>query len=230
MGNYQGGVGCTQTITILNQSPILLKKVVSGIALDVSSEVYTACGDSKCTDESWFDFGSSDTINQGILFDKMSNYNDGQSQNIFTVSKQTDPIFSGNNLFASYEIDDMLYRGPVEPCELSYCKSHGLSEGFHIVDPDGGDDVNSYEIYCDNTTVLGRDLIPLPLKNPYNNFVFKDDSPQSNYYQAADQITPADSFTYLQIKINSDFTISVVPESIAADSDSNGYFSNINWL
>ncbi|MFT7003258.1 MAG: hypothetical protein ACJAWW_000604, partial [Sulfurimonas sp.] len=117
---------------------------------------------------------------------------------------------------------------------ISYCQENSLSEGFHIVDPDEGDDSNSYEIYCDMTsTKAPRDLIALPLKNDYNNFVFKDDSPSVNYYSQADAAITDDaknSFSFLQIHIDGD-TIEVEPTSVAEDSTNNEeYFSNINLI
>ncbi|WP_321779176.1 LamG domain-containing protein [Sulfurimonas sp.] len=120
-----------------------------------------------------------------------------------------------------------------QSCVPSYCRINGLGEGFHIVDPDGGDDSNSYEIYCDRTsTKAPRDLIALPLKNHYNNFVFKDDLPSSNYYTEADNSRineAANSFNFLQISISGS-TIKVIPSSVAEGSSNQGYFSNINLI
>ncbi|WP_324172256.1 LamG domain-containing protein [Sulfurimonas sp.] len=119
-------------------------------------------------------------------------------------------------------------------CIPSFCKLNSLTEGFHIVDPDGGDDSNSYEIYCDiNSPRAPRELIALPLKNNYNNFVFEDDSPSANYYKQADKSRrkeAANSFNFLQISISGS-TVKVVPNSLAEGSSNNqGHFSNINLI
>jgi hypothetical protein len=83
------------------------------------------------------------------------------------------------------------------------------------------------------STKAPRDLIALPLKNNYNNFVFKDDSPSANYYSEADNAIANDaknSFSFLQIYIKEN-TIEVEPTSVAEGSTSNeGYFSNINLI
>jgi len=116
----------------------------------------------------------------------------------------------------------------------SYCRKNGLSQGFNIIDPDGGDDSNSYEVFCDMSVATNpREFISLPLKNNYNNFVFEDDSPSVQYYDEADNAIASDSknsFNFLQVIIdNSD--IRVVPESVAEGSTNNeGYFSNINLI
>nr|WP_321267709.1 LamG-like jellyroll fold domain-containing protein [uncultured Sulfurimonas sp.] len=128
------------------------------------------------------------------------------------------------------------YLGSTRTCKdciPSYCEVNGLAEGFHIIDPDGGDDSNSYEIYCDrNSPRAPRELIALPLKNDYNNFVFEDDSPSANYYSEADSAKTteaANSFNFLQIKISGS-TIEVEPTSVAEGSSNQGYFSNINLI
>ncbi len=116
-----------------------------------------------------------------------------------------------------------------QDCLAGYCETNNLVEGFHIIDPDGGDDKNSYEIYCDMSSAQApRELISLPLKNFSNNMVFTDDTPDVNYYSEAQS---GDSFSYLQIKIATDNTIHIIPDSIAEESSSNaGYFSNINLI
>jgi hypothetical protein len=137
-------------------------------------------------------------------------------------------------MVATYKKNGITHRGKVKACPVSYCKKNGYSEGFHIVDPDNdGDDENSYEIYCDMQSPLApRDLIALPLKNTYNNFSFKDDSPTVKYYKQVDDSIADDannSFSFLEVYID-ESDIYINPESLAAGSANEGYFSNINLI
>jgi hypothetical protein len=134
------------------------------------------------------------------------------------------------------ELSGGTYDGSARACSTcitSYCANQGLSEGFHIIDPDNGDDENSYEIYCDTESALApRDLIALPLKNTYNNFSFKDDSPSVLYYDEVDDAIatdPKNSFAFLEINIDGS-DIYINPRSLAAGSINEGYFSNINLI
>jgi len=169
------------------------------------------------------------------------------AQGTFTANHNTaNSVFTGavtsvgnislnNNEQYNYDSSGLSGSG-FGSCATSYCSAHGYAEGFHIVDPDGGDDSNSYEIYCDiDSADAPRDLIALPLKNDYNNFVFQNDLPSSNYYDSADSAKSDDAnneFSYLEVSISSgDYSITVVPTSVAKDSTNNeGYFSNINLI
>lgn len=144
---------------------------------------------------------------------------------------QTSVVTSASSEINS--INNTLNSPSVRVAAPGFCQKNGLSEGFHIVDPDGGDDENSYEIYCDMTsTKAPRELISLPLKNDYNNIVFEDDAPSSNYYAEAENAKNdaiENSFNYIQIEISGGL-INVVPSSIAEGSTNEGYFSNINLI
>jgi hypothetical protein len=235
-GNCTNTGDCLQTISIINYKTSTLDQAKIGLGINPVSSSYLACGvitdNIACEDNNWTGLPTNE-FSGGLTYFPL-NFTPDQNHTIYVESNQSGPLFDGTNLYAMYTYDNNIYKGQIKSCQRSYCKKNGLSNGFNMVDPDDGNDDNTYEIYCDNSTTLGRDLIALPLKNDYNNFVFKDDSPQANYYKAADDAKTADAnneFAYLEIKINNDNTISVVPESIAAGSvDNEGYFSNINLI
>ena len=116
----------------------------------------------------------------------------------------------------------------------SYCGELGLSEGFHIIDPDGGDRSNAFEIYCDMSSQYApRDLLALPNKNTYNNFVFNSDRLTSTDYYAQ-ATNNSKGFDAIQVYAK---TLEVVVDPDSADPiSSNGYktmgstFSNINLI
>jgi len=81
--------------------------------------------------------------------------------------------------------------------DYGYCQTHGLSTGFHVIDPDGGSVSNSFEIFCsaDNPK---KDLIAFGIKNDSNNFIFNSDVLGStNYYSQA--TTNATQFNAIEI-------------------------------
>ena len=86
-------------------------------------------------------------------------------------------------------------------CSNGYCADNNLSEGFHIIDPDGGDDKNSFEIFChQDTSSLWHELIALPIKNDSNNFLFDNNVTSSNYYDTS--ANPRTPFHAIEVDIN----------------------------
>jgi len=83
----------------------------------------------------------------------------------------------------------------------SYCEAKKLPEGFNIVDPDGGDNKNSFEIFCyrDKSNKM-HDLIALPIKNNSNNFVFENNSTSINYYDTVKN--PRKHFHAIEVAVN----------------------------
>jgi len=83
----------------------------------------------------------------------------------------------------------------------SYCESNHLEEGFQVVDPDGDDDKNSFEIFCykDSDGIM-HDLISLPIKNDSNNFVFENNTTTTNYYNSEDN--PRKHFHAIEVGVN----------------------------
>lgn len=113
----------------------------------------------------------------------------------------------------------------------TYCKSNSLSTGFHIIDPDGGSDKNSFEIFCSADTPK-KDLIALPNKNSSNNFIFNSDTLGStNYYAQA----TSNSTSFNAIEINP-LTMQVLTSGYLNPTNAGSYnvmgqgFSNINLL
>lgn len=115
----------------------------------------------------------------------------------------------------------------------SYCQGNGLTTGFHIIDPDGGDSKNSFEIFCsaDNPK---KDLIALPNKNNSNNFIFNSNVLGStNYYDQA--TTNATGFSAIEIN---PITMQVITSGILTPTTSGDGtykimgkgFSNINLI
>ncbi|MRI57944.1 MAG: hypothetical protein C6H99_00375 [Epsilonproteobacteria bacterium] len=125
------------------------------------------------------------------------------------------------------------YKSP-NNCPKSYCEELELSEGFHIVDPDGGDRANAFEIYCDMSSQYApRDLLALPLKNEYNNLVFtKEQLESTDYYSEA----LSDSIGFQAIHIYAKTLEVIVDPDQKEPISSNGYsvmgstFSNINLI
>ena len=133
-------------------------------------------------------------------------YNQLHNSSMFDMG--FDPCKWGKSLVYVAHYDDKDGRhydvelSKCEPPEGGFCETYGLDEGFHMIDPDGGDKKNMFEIYCDTQSDLAkkygaRDLIALPIKqgkdkngnkivNRTNNFVYESNSTETvNYYQEA---------------------------------------------
>ncbi|HEX5329287.1 PA14 domain-containing protein [Sulfuricurvum sp.] len=113
----------------------------------------------------------------------------------------------------------------------TYCKSNSLSTGFHIIDPDGGSETNSFEIFCSADSPK-KDLIALSNKNSSNNFIFKTNTLGStNYYSEAS--TNATHFNAIEIN---PLTMQVLTSGSLDPTNAGSYkimgkgFSNINLL
>jgi len=147
--------------------------------------------------------------------------------------------------------DQNISEGGWGTCSNGYCADNNLSEGFHIIDPDAGDDKNSFEIFChQDTSSLWHELIALPIKNNSNNFIFDNNVTSSNYYDTS--ANPRTSFNAIEVDISkitySGTLDSRVPKphiSVVVSNDSEPYnittdgnsykvmssgFSNINLI
>jgi hypothetical protein len=240
MGICQGGIGCTTSIPLVNIGDTSLSDTTvfydeNGIGGTMAGDCDVS-PDGECTQESGIDMGPAGLLGTATTFEFADDIDvEQEDTEVSTTAKISMSCLNSDNLYGTYIKDDKLYRGNLKPCEPGYCKANNLPDGFNIIDPDGGDDNNSYEIFCDSSTYLGKEFIALPIKNDYNNFVFKDDDPQVNYYEAADDAKADDAnneFYFLQIKIDKDdHTIRVVADSFAKGSAKNeGYFSNLNLI
>ena len=136
-------------------------------------------------------------------------------------------------------------------CSSSYCDTNNFSEGFKLIDPDGGSEINSFEIFCHEDNNGWHDLIALPIKNDSNNFLFNNNATSSNYYDTT--ANPRAHFHAIEINAN-DITYSgtlddgitpspQIPVVVSANAepysittDGNNYnvmgsnFSNINLI
>ncbi|WP_455757720.1 hypothetical protein [Sulfurimonas sp.] len=134
------------------------------------------------------------------------------------ISSQTDDSNSTNNTLQSTSVD---IRTP------GYCELNALEQGYHIIDPDGDDYVNSFEIYCDRSDPSDiKDVLKLPMSDEMNtaefsNFTFNSSiSSDRNYYNSSHAKAP---INYIRINANT-------LEVIADDSSGffNGDFSSLN--
>ncbi|WP_024955391.1 Calx-beta domain-containing protein [Sulfurospirillum arcachonense] len=110
--------------------------------------------------------------------------------------------------------------------DTGYCKSAGLSEGYHVVAPDGNEE-HSFEIYCDLSDPDDiKDILKLPLSKEmstteFSNFKFMNDlGSDANYY---DDSHSKKYFNYIRINAN---TLEIIPYDAPGYYD--GDFSNIN--
>jgi len=239
MSICSGGWNCKKTYPLKNiGSDSLDDVVVNYDETGLGGTFGSNCGvnpSGSCSTENNVDMGPAGMLGSTTEFNLTNSIPVGDNSNqVWTKNFVGMSCFNGEKLYTTYMKDGVKHRGKVNACPPSYCEEHGLSEGFHIIDPDGGDDENSYEIYCDmNSANAPRELIALPIKNDYNNFVFKDDHPNSNYYAEADAAKADDAkneFSFLQINIKGS-DVSIVPSSVAKGSSKNeGYFSNINLI
>ena len=243
-GPCGGGIDCKKSYPLRNISGSTLSDVEVDYDESGMSGTYgSSCGvddtngkAGECKSENNVDMGPAGILGSTTHYKLDNDIDSGNNENkVWAKNLVRGGCFEGSSLYATYVKNGRKHRGRVKACPPSYCETHNLSQGFHVIDPDGGDDENSYEIYCDmNSTLAPRELIALPLKNDYNNFVFKDDNPQENYYQAAEDAKADDiknEFNFLQIRIDDNtHKITVVPSSVAEGSANEGYFSNINLI
>jgi len=244
LGPVNGGIMCTQTISIKNWRAEDLSNVTT--VIDMSGFNFSAFDDcgingtstegSSCHKESSYQFGPTNLFSKAIVYDPMPNYSGGDSNTIYEKSLMDINIFNDQRLYATYEKDGKKYRGQLSPCQKSYCGTHNLSEGFHIIDPNGGDKKDSFEIYCDRSSRYEpRDLIALPIKtsnNYNNNFVYDNHHPSTvNYYAEAEN--NSQSFQAIEINAN---TMKVLTRSDGNPLTTGSYstlgteFSNINLI
>jgi hypothetical protein len=111
-----------------------------------------------------------------------------------------------------------------------YCQTHGLSTGFHMINPDNVKS-HTFEIFCDDSSPR-RDLVALPMKDVYNNFIYSMDSLAStDYYTEAS----SNSTQFNAVEINAN-TMEVITPNVNTPTDKTNYkimgkgFSNINLV
>ncbi|MDR2639248.1 MAG: hypothetical protein LBC09_05375 [Helicobacteraceae bacterium] len=112
-------------------------------------------------------------------------------------------------------------------CANESCKTlakRGAPNGYHMIDPDWGYDIQPFEVYCDNMSksdyLNAKTYLPLVMTTDFSNLLYKTIK-NGDYYHKSNQ---ADKTQYKAIRINDD--LSVNPDD---DIIKNG-FSNLNLV
>jgi len=230
----------------LNSSDLTNVKVALGTSSAFSA--FSGCGvengSGTCEDANGMSFMMFSAFNDGVNF----NLEDlSQNETVTPYTKSLFSFFTSGNydLVTEYTKDGVTHRGVVKACPVSYCETNNMSEGFHVVDPDNGNQDNSFEIFChQDSDGVWHDLLALPIKNSSNNFVFNNDSTSSNYY--SESANPRKHFHAIEIDgghitYNGDKPLIPIvigrsdePWSIQTGGNSykvmGKYFSNINLI
>ncbi len=142
---------------------------------------------------------------------------------------------SGDNFTFQYNKAGADTLGFLE-CATNYCDAYKNSPeiiddnpGFTRIDP-FNDTESIFEVFCTDTDP-SETLLSLPIKNTFNNFVFDDDSLDSNdYYSEATN----HSITFNAIKVKIDPSTKSLQVDTNASNSGIGvmgeYFSNINLI
>ncbi|NPA59283.1 MAG: hypothetical protein GXO30_02290, partial [Epsilonproteobacteria bacterium] len=158
------------------------------VALGTSSlfSAFSECGvdgvEGNCSDASGKSFMMMSVFNDGVNFD-LEDLSQNETHSPYT--KAMFKLFSSGDYewIGTYVKNGVTHVGKMKPCPVSYCEEHGLSAGFNVIDPDGGDEDNSFEIFChEDVNNIWHDLIVLPIKNTSNNFLFDSNETTLNYY------------------------------------------------
>jgi len=253
IGPCEGGMGCKKLYPLKNISSETLTDVeVDYDETGLGGTFGDSCGvedddgsAGTCETQSNIDMGPVGILGSTTHYDLDNDIASGDDQNkVWAKNFMSGSCFNGSNLYATYYKNGVKHRGQVKPCLISYCEEHNLDEGFNVIDPDGGDDDNSFEIFCHQENGIWHDLIALPIKNNSNNFLFDNADTELNYYNEDDN--PRTHFQAIEInggRIKYDGTQPQIPVVTArADepweitTDRHDYnvlgskFSNINLI
>ena len=223
IGPCGGGIGCKKLYPIknLNNQKLDDVKVIydeDGLGGTFGSN----CGvdpSGTCQSKSDIDMGPVGMLGQTTEFSITNGMDPASSSDIWVKNFMSGSCFNTDRLYATYIKNGKQYRGKIRPCPISYCEQNGLSEGFHVIDPDDGDEDNSFEIFCHKEGAIWHDLVALPIKNNSNNFVFNNADTSLNYYNESDN--PRTHFHAIEIDgghITYDGTKPILPV-ITARSD-----------
>jgi uncharacterized repeat protein (TIGR01451 family) len=121
-GLFKGGIGCRQTIPLKNISGTALSSVNTFIDVSgMSGSVFSDCGidetSGNCEQQNNIDFGPIGIFTKGISYD-MPNYDVDASHTIYETSLMSMAIFSGNNLYATYEKNGEYYSSQISACPV----------------------------------------------------------------------------------------------------------------
>lgn len=121
-GLFKGGIGCTQTISLKNISSSALSSVNSVIDVSgMSGSIFGDCGidgtSGNCEEQNSIDFGPMGIFTKGISY-SMPNFSIDDSHSIYETSLMNMAIFSGTNLYATYEKNGVYYSSQINPCPV----------------------------------------------------------------------------------------------------------------
>ncbi len=123
---FKGGVGCKQTIPIRSLST--LKLTNTQILLDKSGKNFSSgfdCGingvsknGTSCEEKSSFHLSDGESFDQNVYFN-IGDFNPSAIKEIYSKSNISIAMFTGENLFASYNKNGVDYAGKIPSCQLS---------------------------------------------------------------------------------------------------------------
>lgn len=121
-GLFKGGIGCRQTIPLKNISGSALSSVNSVIDVSgMSGSIFSDCGidgtSGNCEQQNSIDFGPMGIFSKGISY-SMPNFSIDASHSIYETSLMSMAIFSGTNLYATYEKNGAYYSSQINQCPV----------------------------------------------------------------------------------------------------------------
>jgi hypothetical protein len=126
--DFQGGIGCKQTIQLRNLSEYTLENtqvILDEEGLDFSFGFDcgidgTSQNGDKCQKYSSYDFTNDISFDSSIYY-SLGDYSPLSTKDIYeqTNVSLTSSLFTGNNLYASYTMNNVDYEGPVFSCDIT---------------------------------------------------------------------------------------------------------------
>ncbi len=121
-GLFKGGIGCRQTIPLKNISGTALSSVNTFIDVSgISGSMFSDCGidgtSGDCEQQNNIDFGPIGIFTKGISY-SMPNYSVDASHTIYETSLMSMAIFSGSNLYTTYEKNGEYYSSQISACPV----------------------------------------------------------------------------------------------------------------
>lgn len=158
---------------------------------------------------------------------------DGNTTKIISVPIQGDTFIENNETFmvnlsnaTNAYISTGTATGTIINDDMGYCAQYNLTQGYHIIAPDGNTS-HSFEIYCDRSNPNDiKDVIKLPLSKQmatteFSNFKFNASlGTGQNYYDDSNAKT---YINYIRIDAR---TLEIIPDNTSGFFD--GDFSNLN--
>ncbi|WP_088437300.1 PA14 domain-containing protein [Sulfurospirillum diekertiae] len=153
---------------------------------------------------------------------------------IISIPIKGDTLVENNETFTvtlSNEVNATIARaiatGTIINDDMGYCAQNNLTQGYHIIAPDGNTS-HSFEVYCDRSNPNDiKDVIKLPLSKQmasteFSNFTFNASlGTNENYY---DDNNAKTYINYIRIDAR---TLEIIPDNTSGFY--NGNFSNLNF-